>query len=622
MAGNPARPSKTSAAVNCRWWAEDEANAGRVLVAAATRLVEELRPQHEQDRLHAILYGGVDMAGLTPATYSRRNLNTDALRRNVIASVVDTAVAKIGKNKPAPMFVTNGGDYDTRRLATQLNHFGKGFLIASGAYDLNPIVLRDAAVFGTGVVKCIVEDKRIRFDRCFPWEILVDPVEAHYGAPRQLIQRRFVDRAVLKEVFGSGDGAKARLRAIDATGAPQDSSALGRDRYGDQVEVLEGWHLRSGEGAKDGKHAIAVGGGTLLVEPWDRDRFPFAFMRWHEPVAGFFGVGVAQRQLPVQYEINYLLRRAQSVMKRLGMPFVLLPTDAGIPKSHLSNDLANILSINPGAQGPIVVQQNVVPNEVWTQIDRLVSQAYEDEGITMLSATGRKPAGLDAAVALREYNDIESERFVMQGRRWEAFHLDQVDLGIEAAKEIGNGYRVLAPTRDGAEEIKWSEVNLERDAYVLQCFPSSALPSSPAGRLQQVMEMLTSGLITPQRALEQLEIPDLEDLYNRANATSKAARKTLDGFLAGREYEPPDPDLDLNQALDIAVSTYVVALSQNAPDGRLELVRQWKDELVELIGRAKGSANGPPANAGPAVGPAPMAGPVAPPPVIAPPMVA
>lgn len=582
-----------------RWWTERDEQIGHAVCEVASSLIETLRTRHEIDLRHARLYGGAEFAGLLPWSYSRIQPASDRLALNVIASCVDTATAKLAKSRPVPQFLTNGADYSTRRKAAKLNKFGKGLLM-SGFYELAPLIMRDGCVFGTGIAKVYGEpdEKKICFERVYPWELLVDPLESAYGEPRTFIQRKWVDRQVLLEAYGSGRGAQERIRAIESSQTPPEASrwAPGRDPQADQVEVFEAWHLRSGRNASDGKHVIAVRGGTLLAEDYERDRAPFVVFRWSDPIGGFWGIGIAERLTGIQVEINRLLRVVQESMRRLGVPRVILDAASGIPKSHVTNDIAAIL-VNNGGSPPIVIPPQTVHPETFAQIDRLYQRAFEEVGISQLAAQSRKPAGLDSGAALREFNDIESERFLVAGRRWESLHLDVVRVGIECAREIP-GFSIDVPDARDPASLSWADVDLDRSAYVLQCFPASILPSTPAGRIQTVQELLGAGLISQTRAMELLDVPDLEDFYGAQNASRRVVRRTIERMLDGDAYEPPDPRIDLASAVELGNAAYLEAVEHQAPEEVLEVLRRWVDECVALMQQAQAAAQ-PPAPAQP-----------------------
>ena len=560
-----------------RWWLQDEGKSHHALVGVAAFLAERSRGRHEMDRRHLRLYGGAEYFGLFPGSYSKV-LPTDLrVAWNVVQACADTYVAKMVRSTPAPMFLTNGADYDTRRKADKLNKFGKGCLFQSNAYKHAPTIERDAAIFGTGClhVYADAETGRICSERVYPWEILVDDVEAMYGEPRQLIRRKFVDRSVLAELYGAGDSEEAaeRRRAIER--APEPSRELtGRDTLSDQVEVWEAWHLRSSQSASDGRHVIAVQGATLFDEVWERDRFPFAFRRYVDPVVGFWGIGISERLTGIQLEINKLLMRIQRAHHLLGRPIVVLDETSGIPKTHITNEIAAVLvSSHPG--DPIKIHAPpTMPPDVYSHLMTLRAQAFEEVGVSALDSSARKPAGLNSGASLREYSDIGSERFLTQGKRREEWFLDVVRLCLDEAREL-DGFSVDVPSRATKERVDWASVSLEDDAYFLQCFPAALLPSTPAGRVEKVQELIASGLVPREQALELLDIPDLDESRGRLLAGQDAARSQIASILDGMPAPVPEALDDLRAVLQLGQATYLQERTAGAPEERLEALRQY-----------------------------------------------
>ena len=560
-----------------RWWLQDEGKSHHALVGVAAFLAERSRSRHEMDRRHLRLYGGAEYFGLFPGSYSRV-LPTDLrVAWNVVQACSDTYVAKMVRSTPAPMFLTSGADYDVRRKAEKLNKFGKGCLHQSNAYRIAPTIERDAAIFGTGCLHVYsdAETGRVCSERVYPWEILVDDVEAMYGEPRQLIRRKFIDRSVLAELYGAGDSEEAaeRRRAIER--APEPARELtGRDTLSDQVEVWEAWHLRSSQSAQDGRHVIAVQGATLFDEAWERDRFPFAFRRYVDPVVGFWGIGISERLTGIQLEINKLLMRIQRAHHLLGRPIVVLDETSGIPKTHITNEVAAVLvSSHPG--DPIKVHAPpTMPPDVYSHLMTLRAQAFEEVGVSALDSSARKPAGLNSGASLREYSDIGSERFVLQGKRREEWYLDVVRLCLDEAREM-DGFSVDVPGRSTKERIDWASVSLEDDAYFLQCFPAALLPTTPAGRVEKVQELIASGLVPREQALELLDIPDLDESRGRLLAGQDAARSQIASILDGFLAPVPEALDDLRAILQLGQATYLQERTAGAPEERLEALRQY-----------------------------------------------
>jgi hypothetical protein len=606
--------------IDACWWKAENHEVAAALWSYRDRLEERSRDLRTQQLRHARLYGGMQILGLKPGSYTSL-ASPDRIRLNVIASCVDTAAAKISQSRPSPQFLTNGADYKTRRKAEKLNKFGKGLLYGTGFYRLAPAIFKDGAVFGTGLGKLYTQGKRIHAERTFPWEVLVDQNEGYYsaatptGMPRTIVQRKFVERSKLLEAYGGARASSAISQAIAA--APRASEEeLGRDPLVDQIEVVEGWRSQCGE--EKGRHAIAIQGRALRVEPWERERLPFVVFRWSDPLAGFWGQGIPEELTSIQFEINVLLEKIQNAFHLLGIPRVYIDSGSGVPKSHMTNEMGAIITLRPGTRPPVVDSPRTINPEVFEHLNWLYQRAYEITGVSQMSATSQKPAGLDSGVALREYNDIQSDRFVLTQRRYEDVHLDATRVGLDEAREIP-GFTVDVPDRHANEKIGWKDVRLDESDYFLQCFPSSLLPQTPAGRLARVQELMAAGLVPQDAALELLDAPDMEEFGNTQTAPRRAIRQRIGSMLDGGEYVAPEPFDDLTTAISMTRATYLLERENGAPEEVLENLRNFINDCTAMLSppqQAPGVAPGAPAAmpvAAPPVGPSagvapPMAG--------------
>jgi len=599
-----------------RWWnlptEPDGANELAKAVVAYAKHIEETPSQKYRERLfqrHARMYGNAEILGLKPWEFTAWAAVESRLQMNVIASCIDTATAKIAANRPAPQFLTNGADFEMRRKAPKLNKFGKGMLHQSGSYELGPTIFRDGATFGTGISKIIGDkhEKTIGNERVLPWDILIEDQDGFQAKPRTMTQRAYVDRSVLKEAYP--EHAEAIQRAAT-------KEVRGDQGPTDQVMVYESWHLKSGPNAKDGRHVIAVDGALLFQEEWKRPNFPFAVFRWEKSIAGWWGRGIAERLTGIQVEINKLLERVQRSMHLLGVTKIILQAGSGVPKAHLNNDIGAILTVNAGAQAPTVVPQQSVHPEIFAHLDRLYQRAFDEVGISQLAAQSRKPVGLDSGKALREFSDIESERFIIPGRAYEQWFMDVVARGIDEAQEIP-GFEVDVPDKNQKIRIKWLDVNLKRDEYVLQCFPESLLPQTPAGRSQTVSEWQKAGWITPERAMELADIPDLEEAGDIATAPLRAVRARVCAMLDDGDYQAPEAYDNLQVCVQYTQAVYLDEREKGAPEKTLELLRRFMNEAAAMLAPPPAAPQpGPQAPVGPPPGmpmPAPAGPPVAPP---------
>lgn len=599
-----------------RWWEHDGQKLQRLLIEQCDRLLDLNAARHRLDLRHARLYGGSEIAGLAPWQYGRE-LNPQRLRVNVVAMNVETAVAKLCKNRPAPQFLTNGADYRTRQKAQRLNLFGRGCLHQSNWYEHDPVMVRDAATFGTAHLHHRAEGKVLVDERCLPWEVLTDPRESRNAKPRQLIHRTYIDRGVAIERYtANADGrSKGRIiRAIEgAEVARRNGFDHGLDDTSDQIEIVRGWHLRSGPEATDGWHAVVVRtgnglNGVLESEEYDVDEFPFSKLVWEPGVVGYHGIGIGEKLTGIQFEINANLLKIQETLRIHGRTYAFIDSASGVPVSHVDNALDTVFIVDNGARPPTIVAPQIISPDLLNHVNTLIARSFNESGINEMNATANVPRGLDSGKAIREWNDTGDTRLVACGRRRESFCLDGVRRKLEVARSI-KGFSVDVPNRREVVRIAWKDVELKESEYVLQVFPASMLSQTPAGRRQDVAEMQAAQWIDREKALELMDIPDLDDLYAKATATQRYVRAKLDEILDGEPAPAPEPRMRLDLALEIVTAVYLEESTHGAPEDVLEQLRTYQDELTKLVADARKAqqAAAQPAQPQPAPAPAQIA---------------
>lgn len=227
-----------------------------------------------------------------------------------------------------------------------------------------------------------------------------------------------------------------------------------------------------------------------------------------------------------------------------------------------------------------------VSGEVFSHLDRLYNRAYEISGISQLSATSLKPAGLESGVALREYSDIETERFVIVGQAYESAFLEiarqMIDLAKDASEQ-GKTYEVISYGDKEIEKIKWSDINLREDQYRMKVYPASLLPTTPAARLQTVIEMSQAGLIDKAETRSLLDFPDIEQYNKLATAPLDEAEMLVEEILEKGKYHPPEPFSNLQLHLQFFQRAYIEAKINGAPEDRLDLMRRYMQECFKLL---------------------------------------
>lgn len=575
MAKNPTQGYK--------WWlTENKLTRKDELLTTVAFLKEFQQHRIRHATQYARLYGnmplssyGGSMTNKMPGTMS---LPIDRPTMNVIQSCVDTLVSRITQSRPRPVFLTDNGDYKERNLAKKLNNFIQGELYQTKAYRLGEIILRDASVLGTGCIKVFELNKKVALERVLFTELLVDQNDARDGDPRQLYQLKLIDRDVLMDLFPD---FKAEIALAEQS--YYDNSSESTRTIADQVMVVEAWHLPSGEDANDGMHIIACTSGILLDEKWDKPNFPFVFLHYSPRLIGFWGQGLSEQLMGSQMEINKLLMTMSQAINLVGVPRIFVEEGSKVSTPTLNNNIGAIVKFS--GTKPMYEVAPCIPQEVYAQLERIIQRAYQQAGISQLSASSQKPAGLTSGTALREYDDLQSDRFAALVRRYDNVFIDLAYQIIDKAKEIAERegkYTTVYPGKKGKMEIDLPKVKLLDDPYVIQCFDSSSLPRDPAGRMQKIIDMMQSGLIDPQEGRRLLDYPDLEQVETLANASEERILQILDEIIETGKYTPPDNFMNIQLAEQLVSQYYNLYSQAKLEEDKAEKLRNFFNQIQDL----------------------------------------
>jgi hypothetical protein len=579
-----------------RWWAAPKSERAQAITAVVKAIAEYDSKRQACYQATARLYGNTDIIGLNGVSFQKTQNSQGAIKErltyNVCQSVVDTLTSKIAKNKPKPFFLTSGGDYKIQRKAKKLNKFVDGIFYANNIDSLGPIIFRDALISGNGIVHVFAKDGQVKFERVLASELFCDWADAFYGSPRQIHRVKNIDREVLMDAFPN-----KRDLIRSANGATADMTGINRN-VADLVTVVESWHLPSGKDAADGLHVISIPEGELFSEQWDKQYFPFSNLPFSPRLYGYWAQSLVEQIQNIQLEINKILWVIQRSFHLAGSFKILLENGSKVVKEHLNNDIGAIISYT-GVE-PKYITPPIVPMELYSHLLNLKNSAYEQAGISQLSANSQKPAGLNSGKALREYNDIESDRFMTIGHAYEKFHLDLATLTVDVAKEIfeeDKKLEVKVPTSKFVETIDWKDIDLDEDQYVMKIFPVSSLPDDPAGRLQTIQEYIQAGFLNVRTGRKLLDFPDLEQIESLANSTEDYLCEILEKIVEDGEYTPPEPYDDLKLARELALEYYAQGKVNKLEEEKLDLIRQFMDQ-IDILEQKAAQAMQPPVQPG------------------------
>jgi hypothetical protein len=497
---------------------------------------------------------------------------------NVVRKVVDGFVTKVGKHLPSMVYIPNGGGYEYQTMADMRN----GFLQALWAEDKLHKVARkaalDAAVCGLGVIKVLEIDGSVRHQRVFPEEIVIDPEDGKYGNPDHIFQVRGVARESLKAMFPSRKGViDAAPLYIDTT---DELEVTEQDLVVDRVQVYEAWH----KGPK-GRHVILVGEEVLLDEKWE-DGFPFAMLRFTEQSRGFFTESLVTLLEDIQLQVNALVTMESENVKFHGMTRTWVPRGSKVKDVSITNTPGQLIEYD-GPQPPVIQAPRLVSEDVYRQVANYLQEAYAIVGLSEMSATGQKPAGLNSGKALLTYQDVETQRFVLAVSNWEDMFSDIARLDTQLAERISKEDPSFAVTHTSKV---WGTVQAKKYAFrdlgknenfILRQFSSSSLPDSLPGRMEASEFLAKLGVFGTQEILKMLNLPDTDRDLALATVDVSMVDQDCSKILIGEDVIP-DAKLDRKVALDRARRNYLLAKFQGADPDKLTKLLEYMDQLEQL----------------------------------------
>jgi len=564
------------------WWTVPE----NEIYSHLSPLIRDIKTKQEYQTLcnlrNARLYQNLELLGIYSGFFSNNITNTNRVNFNVIGTCVDTASSKIAKMKTRPMFLTDDGDWEQQKKAELLTQYMDGQFDEMRIYEEFQKMFIDSCVFGTGFVKFYVKDSKVKCERVIVEEIIVEDGDGLYNNPSQLYQVKLVNKDYLKKQY-----PEFKFEIEQAREAKVDDY----QRNTRLIKVFEAWKLPSSEGADDGHHAIVIDTCTLFSEKYEKNYFPFVKLTWKDRLTGYYGMGIAEMLQGIQLELNKFCRIISKSLEIACVPRVFVESTSSINKQALSNAPGAIVEYT-GKPPQFNTAQALSP-EVYSYVNNLYQKAFEETGISMLSATSQKPAGLNSGVALRTHQDIESERFQLVSQRYEQSFITACKIIIDLQKDIlesGEKPTVKVMTGEFMKQINWKDVYMKDDEYILKVYPTSILPTTPSGKLQTTQELMQMGFLDKNEAMSLLDFPDLKRTLSMKNSKVNNVRDTLFKMLNTGELQPVLPFEDIQMNLQMAVDFYLSQKLKNAPNDKLDIINDYINQCKDLLTKAQQDA--------------------------------
>lgn len=586
---------KKQAKTEVCWWKADPHTMWQDVIQVGERIFTNMSARNRQHYLYAMAYNDVDLdlyssntAGIVNQPSDAGYLLSSRVSVNVIQNAIDTASSIIAKNRPKPLFITDGAkDYDTYLKAELLTQYVQGVIDDIKLYSIAERVFTDGGIYGTGMPK-FIPDHELGKIRC-EWtpvpEIGIDELDGLREKPSQLHQRFVEKKDRLFHLYPDFE------EEINCASSEQNASISQRTVI-ETVQVWEAWHLPSGKDADDGMHCICINGATLFHEPWERDYYPLPVWRWMHHTHGFWGRGIAKEGYSLQRALDRVYATIDQSQELMAVPLIVYPKTAMIPEESLfSNEIGRGIPYL-GDIPPQFMTPPAVSGELYQWAQVLEQKFYNSIGLSQAMAQGQKPPEVKSAVAIEATTDLATGRFQVVGQRWEDWFTEMARIIVDLSKELYDrnpdlGIIYTDKKTGNLTHIPWKEVDMEADRFKISCFEISALPTDPQGRLDMITQWGAQGWIPKEIMMSLLNIPDLRRFSNLETSTSDLVQATIGKIKKDKKYDTvtmaPIPQMNLPFALSIGTQEIVLARYQGCPDEVLfEIQRYLEDMNFEL----------------------------------------
>lgn len=589
--GNNLATSGDDQTNDARWFTAPADEIHDRVMSRVGRLRNRQRARREMYRYYVQLFGVNEFTGFGLTNYEAASIGfvAPSLPYNVVRRGVQTVQAKVARHKPLPMVLTERGNYKQTKRARALSNFLGGAFDALKVFQKTRVQTRDALVCGPGLlwIHHYKGDKMPRVDRVMPWEAFVDIGDAHNGDPTQIWIIRWEDRVQLTQHYPK------HKDIIETSGS--DSGLIDDvpdyEQGIDRVLVTRCWRLGCGD--VPGRYYVGVDGGLLEEGVYDREKFPLVMLGYASPMLGYWPDGLAAEMSGFQEETNYATETLRMAHRMVGTGMWLVPDGSDIIDSHFVNEVGTIIKHRPGFKPEYISPDPANPQTYRYQQDTATG-GLQWSGISTMSANAEKPAGITASVALETLDDVESDNFALFEDAYEEAHVEIADRLITEFKEMyaeNPDLEVFVPQKKALLKVKWADVDMDRDAIVLQIWPTNLLGRTPAARRQTVADLFNGGIIDRAMYLRLLDAPDIDAETDLESAMCIVADEQIDAMLDLDEvdvekkgsYKRPGPYQDLVYAMRRAQQHICLGELTGVPDPILELLRRYiEDAKTEL----------------------------------------
>src|SRR5574344_1384168 len=431
---------------------------------------------------------------------------------NIIKSCIDTLTSKMAESKVRPFFNTINGTYKDQHICRQTQQCFDQYFDYEDCNKKVAECFRDCAIFDTGWI--YIDEVTKHIYKALPWQVYFRPAEMTYNKLTRIYYERTDYPVTLLPDEVRKDLNDENIEYV---------------RFGIYYDIFN--HTKAYYCSDTSK--------LVFSEPYESDELPFVYLHYSTPVFGNTSLAVSDMLYSIQLEINQIMAKIKDASQLNPANTYFVPDESNIKVSQINNRIGNIIKYRATpnmTSSPITVSTPpFIDNQYIEILDKFIEKGYEMVGISALSASSKKPTGVDSGIALTTLEDTESERFETQ--------LNQViKCYIEIAKKCIAVFPTNAnilPESTSRVPNKWKDIVEETDKMVIQKSSADALSKDPAEKLKELQSLAQAGIIPASRVATFLEIPDINSGFSLTTNAINAVLSVIDDCLKNDNFDIP-----------------------------------------------------------------------------------
>jgi len=461
---------------------------------------------------------------------------------NRIRSVVRMELSRLTTNKPNASVVPASSE-DEDLFAAQA-----GEQVWESIYSTHklPTVFRRASfwtsICGTGFIKvwwdkdslCTYSNGStaqgdIKFAPVTPFHILVpDLTEEEIENQPFVINAYTKPTEWCKNAYGQDFKASTVATNEIVENGFLNLAGAGADIKPDSCLVLEVWF-------KSGAHKMFPKGGYVtLVDNkvvaiktdgmlFAHGEFPFIKFD-HMPTGAFYAASVIEDVIPVQRELNRTRSQIIEAKNRMAKPQLIAPKGS-IDPAKITSEPGIVIQYRPGLAPPQPLPLQPLPTYVLEEVDRSLSD-IEDLTSQHQVSKGTAPPGVTAATAISYLQERDDSVLATTYQSVEAGWEKMAKQTLAHVVQFWETERIVQITGvDGSFDsiaLKGSDIAKGMD---IRIEAGSSLPVSKAARQALLMDLITQGVIPPEKGLKLMEIGGVNKLYEEMAVDERQAQR-------------------------------------------------------------------------------------------------